>query len=125
MIALKLDEDLPNDLLQLFQSRNLDVTSVRSQGWVGKPDHQLFNDIQPEGRWLLTADKGFSDIRRYAPGSHNGIVLFRPDRESRAAYIQLATYLLDTIDLSANAGALIVVNIRGIRIVRNVGPYPS
>ncbi len=117
MIAIKLDEDLPNDLVEILAALKMDVTSVRLQGWTGRPDEQLFRDIQGEGRWLLTADKGFSDIRRYRPGTHCGIVLFRPDRESRRAYLSLATKLMETVDLAIHPGSLIVVTTRGIRIV--------
>jgi predicted nuclease of predicted toxin-antitoxin system len=122
VIAVKLDEDLPNDLIELLAARNMDVTSVRLQGWTGRPDHQLFADIQPERRWLFTADKGFADIRRYRPGSHHGIVFLRADRESRSAYMALTMLVVDTVDLSANAGALVVVTARGIRIVRDSPP---
>jgi predicted nuclease of predicted toxin-antitoxin system len=118
VIAIKVDEDLPEDLVDLLRGRGLDAISVRTQGWSGRPDDQVLADIQGEGRWLLTADKGFSDVRRYAPGSHHGIVLFRAERESRSAYLALAEALLAAVDLATVPGALVVVSHRGTRIVR-------
>jgi len=118
VIAVKLDEDLPNDLVEVLRSGGMDVTSVRLQGWTGWKDEKLLPEIQQEGRWLFTADKGFSDIRRYPPGTHAGIVFFRADRESRAAYCELAKILMQQLDLTTTPGALVVVTPRSVRIVR-------
>lgn len=68
MISIKLDEDLPYELVGVMQAKGFDVSNVRLQGWTGRPDKALLAGIQAEGRWLLTADKGFSDIRRYTRG---------------------------------------------------------
>ena len=122
MIAAKLDEDLSEDLVGLFQAHGFNVTSVRLQGWTGWPDGQVFDGVRKEGRWLFTADKGFSDIRTYAPGTHHGIVVFRAQRESRAAYLRLATQLMDAVDLASVPGALVIVSERGIRTVRPPPP---
>jgi hypothetical protein len=89
VIAAKLDEDLPADLAETLKAHEIDTVTVHEQGWAGTADELLFARIQPEGGWLFTADKGFSDIRRYPPGSHRGIVFFRAERESRAAYLRL------------------------------------
>lgn len=121
MIAVKVDEDLPEDVVGLLAGRGVDAVSVRGQGWSGWADEHVLAGIQGEGRWLFTADKGFSDVRRYAPGTHQGIVFFRAERESRAAYVALTRILLDSVDLAAVPGALVVVSHRGTRIVRAAG----
>ena len=118
MIAVKLDEDLPHELLDLLKARGIDSVNVYQQGWTGRPDDWILSKIQAESRWLFTADKGFADIRRYAPGTHGGIVCFRADRESRRAYLHLAAFLLDSLDLRLYSGALVIVSFRGVRIVR-------
>jgi hypothetical protein len=122
MIAVKLDEDLPHDLIEPLRARSFDAVTVTMQSMTGTPDDQLLAAIQNEARWLFTADKGFSDIRQYVPGSHHGIVFFRADRESRTAYHHMMMSLLDTVDLSSLTEALIVVTMRGIRIVRPTPP---
>lgn len=119
MIRAKIDEDLPRDLVEILAGAGIDGLTVHQQGWAGRPDDILFQGIQPEGRWLFTADKGFGDIRRFPPGSHNGIVLFRAERESRANFIELTRRLLAQADLDQCPKALIVVTFRGIRILRS------
>jgi hypothetical protein len=67
---------------------------------------------------LFTADKGFANARKYAPGSHAGVVLFRLPRESRAGYIRLAEFLLRQLTLDEIHGAIVVVSPDAIRVLR-------
>jgi predicted nuclease of predicted toxin-antitoxin system len=115
-IGVKVDEDLPRQVADLFAERGYHAVTVVMQGWQGLPDDELWPRVQREKRWLVTADKGFADLRRYPPGSHAGILLFRLDAESRRGYLELTQVVLERLDLSSLAGALIVVTRRGIRI---------
>jgi predicted nuclease of predicted toxin-antitoxin system len=65
---LKVDEDLPADIAKLFIASGHDATTVTAQGWSGIADEKLWPRVQGEGRWLVTGDKGFADLRRYSPG---------------------------------------------------------
>ena len=80
------------------------------------PDEELWPRVQGERRWLVTADKGFGDLRRHPPGSHAGVILLRAKEESRRAYLELAATALEQLDLEHLAGAVIVVTSQGIRI---------
>jgi hypothetical protein len=81
-------------------------------------DEILWTRIQGERRWLITADKGFADLRKYPPGSHAGVILLRPQEESRRAYLDLAESAVSRLDLDQMSGAMIVVSPRGIRVRR-------
>ena len=116
--GIKIDEDLPRAIAQMLRSRGLNTDSVSEQGLQGSPDDLLWLRIQAEGRCLITADKGFADLRRYAPGSHAGIVLLRSREESRHSYLALACIAADRLNLSALAGTVAIVTERGIRIRR-------
>jgi predicted nuclease of predicted toxin-antitoxin system len=115
---VKVDEDLPHDVAELAAKRGFDVKTVVGQGWQGFEDSQIWKRIQIEGRWLITGDKGFADLRVYPPGSHAGVILLRPYEESRRAYVELMEDALDEVDLKINAGATIVVTDHGVRIRR-------
>ena len=95
-----------------------DVATVHSQGWSGLGDPDLWRKVSAEGRFFVTADKGFGDIRTYPPGSHAGILLLRPDRESIVEYRALVESVLERHELDALAGALIVATPRSVRIRR-------
>jgi predicted nuclease of predicted toxin-antitoxin system len=113
---VKVDEDLPQQIADLFVSHGHDAKTVVGQGWQGFPDTDIWQRINREGRWLITADKGFADLRLYEPGSHIGIMLLRPEEESRRAYIELVEAALGQIDLDRYGGAIVVVTHRGLRI---------
>jgi len=115
---LKVDEDLPSGIANLLNAHGHDALTVRDQGWQGTPDDELWGRVQSEGRWLVTADKEFGDIRKYPPGTHAGVILLRPTEESRADYMQLVERLLSRLKLDEIAGAVVVVTPRGVRIRR-------
>jgi predicted nuclease of predicted toxin-antitoxin system len=115
---IKVDEDLPEDVARLCVAAGYIAHTVRQQGWGGSKDADLWERVQDEGRWLLTADKGFGDVRTYVPGTYIGIILLRAVIESRRRYIELAEVTLRSVRLEDMAGCLVVVTPRGIRVRR-------
>ena len=115
---IKIDEDLPRVIAQMLRSRGHDAASVREQGLQGTPDAALWGEIQAEGRCLVTADKGFADLRRYAPGSHAGIVLLRSRDQSRHSFLALAVLAADRLNRGSMIGTIAVVTEHGIRVRR-------
>lgn len=78
MSRLKLDENLSRHLKAPLSALGHDVQTVADQGLLSEPDPVVAEAARTEGRMLLTLDVGLADLRKYAPGSHPGIVLFRP-----------------------------------------------
>ena len=117
-VRFKVDEDLPRQIAGLLAARGHDATTVVGQGWQGMSDEILWPHVQNEYRWLMTADKGFADLRLYPPGSHAGVILLRSQEESRQAYMELAAIALEQLELDELAGAVVVVTYRGVRIRR-------
>ena len=115
-IRVKVDEDLPRQVAELFSGCGHDAVTVVMQGWQGLADEALWPRVQQEERWLVTADKGFADLRVYPPGSHAGVLLFRLDEESRRGYLELTQTALDRLSFEELTGSIIVVTRRGIRI---------
>ena len=59
-----------------------DVQTVLGEGLGGHSDADVWAAAQAERRLLVTQDLDFSDARRYAPGTHAGVLLVRlPDHE--------------------------------------------
>ena len=117
-VRIKVDEDLPVEVASLFVGLGHDAVTVAAQGWQGLADELLWPRVQSERRWLVTADKGFADLRRYSPGTHAGVLLLRPAEENRRAYVRFARSAAEQLDLDDLAGSLIVMTPRGIRIRR-------
>jgi predicted nuclease of predicted toxin-antitoxin system len=117
-IRAKVDEDLPRQIAEILRTRGHDALTVADQGCEGTQDEDLRVRLQAERRWLITADEGFADLRRYPPGSHAGVMLLRSPEESRRGYVELAAMALERLDLDEIAGAVVVVTPRGLRIRR-------
>jgi predicted nuclease of predicted toxin-antitoxin system len=115
-VRVKIDEDQPLQTLDLLAEKGYEATTLVRQGWQGLPDEELWSRVQTEGRWLITADKGFADLRAHPPGTHAGVLLFRLEPESRRAYLDLARRTLEALDLAAVPGAVVVASPAGIRI---------
>lgn len=114
----KIDEDLPTSVKVAFIQAGHDAPNVRDQDMQGWSDARLWGAVQAERRVLITADKGFGDLRVYPPGTHYGIVLLRPEHEGPGYYAELAELLLVSMPLETLEGCLLVVTPRGIRVRR-------
>ncbi len=89
-MRLKLDENLPESLLPALGALGHDVDNVPVEGLSGKADADVWAAAQKAERFLITQDLDFSDMRKFAPGTHPGLMLVRlraPGRLALAARI--------------------------------------
>jgi predicted nuclease of predicted toxin-antitoxin system len=92
-MKIKLDENLPEALLASLAESGHDVDNVRLEQIAGQPDQTIWQAAQASNRFLITQDLDFSDIRRFAPGTHHGLMLVRlrePGRLALAAKVAAA-----------------------------------
>ena len=115
-VSIKVDEDLPDEVASIFSAAGYETVTVHAQGWSGVVDEDLWIRVQAEERWLITADLEFGDIRKYVPGSYIGILLIRPETESRRRYLELAVHAARSLRLEDVPRCLVVVTPRGIRV---------
>jgi len=96
----------------------LDVDTVLDENLGGHPDSDVWVASQSEGRLLVTQDLDFSDVRRFAPGTHCGLLLVRlPDAEQW----RISDYLLawfSSVDAGTWAGCFVVATPNRIRVMR-------
>jgi len=100
-VKIKLDENLPARLVRLLAELGHDTDTVPQEGFTGRPDSDIWTAAQAAERFLITQDLDFSDIRRFAPGTHHGLLLVRlrgPGRGALARRVQAVfqTELVDT-----------------------------
>src|SRR5205814_7206270 len=91
---------------------------VVRQGWGGKKDHDLWPLVRAEGVFFITADKGFGDIRAYPPGTHKGVLVLRPARESILEYKSLLSAALAKHRIEEMIGAIVIASPASVRIRR-------
>ena len=117
-ISVKVDKDLPRAAVQMLRDHGYDAAGVVEQGMGGWKDPALWQAVQAERRFLVTADKGFADVRTYPPGSHTGVLLLRPNQDGIRPAVELLEQVLAGYDLEVLVQAITVATPRGIRIRR-------
>ena len=118
MLRVKVDEDLPAQVAARLRESGYDAVTVTEQGMGGWKDPSVWQAVQAEDRFFVTADKGFGDIRSHSPGSHSGVLLLRPDEDGIRPILELIQRVLSQYSLDDLAGTVSVVTPRGVRIRR-------
>lgn len=117
-MRIKLDENLPVSLVAELSALGHDVDTVHDEGLTGRPDADVFDGAQQAHRFLITQDLDFSDVRKFAPGTHEGILLLRLPEPGRVALRARVRSLFSSEDIPTWAGCFIVATDRKIRIRR-------
>ncbi len=117
-MRIKLDENLPLRLASALRSRGHDVDTVGEERLVGSMDSAIWAAVQEAERFLITQDLDFSDIRKFAPGTHHGILLVRLAAPGREALLARVDRLFETEDVESWRGCFVVVGERKIRVRR-------
>jgi predicted nuclease of predicted toxin-antitoxin system len=115
---IKLDENLPFRLATLLKNIGHDVHTVHDERLVGRADGEIWEAAQKESRFLITQDLDFSDLRRFAPGSHHGILLVRLRSPNRRDLTDRIGELFQKENVNEWAGSFVVATERKIRVLR-------
>jgi predicted nuclease of predicted toxin-antitoxin system len=117
-VKIKLDENIIWDAAEQLKAKGYDVTTVPQQEMAGWSDRKLWSVVQEEGRFLITQDKGFADVRRYPPGSHCGVLLLRPEKSAPSNISSFFRQIINTVPLHRLEKCIAVATPHGIRVRR-------
>ena len=117
-MKIKLDEMLPAALVEILSNLGHDVETVPIEELSGKPDDVIWEAAGSENRFLISQDLDFSDIRRFAPGSHPGILIVRLRRPGRKALTECIGGFFRSKDAVDLDGCFVVLTERKARIRR-------
>jgi predicted nuclease of predicted toxin-antitoxin system len=117
-VKVKLDENLGRAHGALVRKAGHVAQLVTEEGLSGAKDANLWQHICNEGYFFITLDLDFSDVRRFSPGTHPGILLIRARSKSRAAVSFVLQRVLMTHPLNTLAGCLAVADETSTRIRR-------
>jgi predicted nuclease of predicted toxin-antitoxin system len=93
-MLIKLDENIPVVLKNDLEALGHNVDTVASENLQGAPDARVWLAAQQELRLFITQDLDFSDKRKFAPGTHSGILLVRLHEPGR---LHLRAKILEAI----------------------------
>lgn len=117
-MRIKLDENLSERLKPLIAEQGHDVTTVAEEGLAGAKDPVVCAAANRESRLLVTVDRDFGDLRKFPPGRHHGIVLFRPRNRGYQVVNPLVLQFVREVNLSELDGCLVVVDRDRVRVRR-------
>jgi len=116
-MKIKLDENIPNLLVDDLRELGHDALSVFQQGMKGVSDFELWNNLQREQRFLITQDLDFSDVNKYLPGTHAGLLLVRLREPGRIKIRQKVRDLFASeVSLKNWYGAFVVLTDHKLRV---------
>ena len=116
-MKIKLDENLPATLVEILARLGHEADTVVDEGLKGEPDEIVWPAAQSEGRFLVTQDLDFSDIRKFSPGTHQGLMLVRLRMPSQSALERRVSEAFAEIGATnAWKGAFVVVSDRKVRV---------
>jgi len=124
-MKIKLEENLPFRLSTLLNNFGHDVHTPQQERLSGHADHEIWEAAQKESRFLITQDLDFSDSRRFAPGTHHGILLVRLHSPSRKNLIERIAELFQQEKVSDWAVCFVVATERKIRVRKPAGKQTS
>lgn len=115
-MKLKLDENLSRHLKPILVALGHDVLTAADEHLLSQPDVEVAACAAREGRILLTLDVEFADLRKYPPGSHPGIVLFRPASLGPLSVNRFVERFVRSTELSTLSECVAVVEPQRIRV---------
>ncbi len=118
-MKIKLDENLPHQLVRLLTELGHDTDTVPQEELTGRSDDDIWTAAQTAERFLITQDLDFSDIRCFAPGTHHGLLLVRLRAPGRDALARRVHAVLQTENLELWKRAVVVVTDHKLRVRRS------
>lgn len=117
-MKIKLDENIPAGLKDILTAAGHCCDTAVDEGLAGKNDDVVWETAKRDGRFLITQDLDFSDIRSFAPGSHPGLLLIRLREPSRMRLIKRIGALFEQNPADQWTGCFMVVTDHKVRIKR-------
>jgi predicted nuclease of predicted toxin-antitoxin system len=115
-MKLKLDENLSRHLKPILIGLDYDILTAADENLLSRPDTEIASAARNEHRMVLTLDIEFADLRKYPPGSHPGVILFRPLSLSPLSVNAFITDFIGRTNLEKLAACVAVVDPVHIRI---------
>jgi predicted nuclease of predicted toxin-antitoxin system len=115
-MRLKLDENLSWHLKPALADLGHDILTAADEGLLSHPDTEVAAESSKEGRMLFTLDVEFADLRKYPPGEHPGIILFRPPTFGPLSVNRFIVNFVCSADLTEFRSCVAIVDHNRVRV---------
>jgi predicted nuclease of predicted toxin-antitoxin system len=115
-MKFKLDENIPVEASALLREAGHESLTVLDQNMGGEEDERIIHACRHERRVLVTLDLDFADIKTYPPSEHQGIIVLRIKRQSRAIVLEAIKRLIPLLHTEPMEKRLWIVEENKIRV---------
>jgi len=105
----KLDENVPVRLKSILEDFGWKASTVFDENLSGKQDKDIIGVCRLENFVLITPDNDFSNPIAYPPGSHNGIVVIKTEKQGSDIVIGMFKNLLNIFDIKDLGKSILIV----------------
>lgn len=95
-----------------------DVDTLHEESLLSREDSDVWEAVQRDSRFLITQDLDFSDLRRFAPGSHHGILLVRLRSSKRRDLIRRIEELFRKEEIEEWPRCFVVATASKVRVLK-------
>jgi len=117
-MKIKLDQNLSIHLREALAELDHDVDTVFDEGLSGVDDVTVLQAASSQDRILFTLDTDFLNLKAYPPGTHSGIVVFRPPRQGALTFTKFVRAFVLSSDLRRYYRLLTLVERTRIRVFK-------
>lgn len=117
-MRIKPDENIPHRLADLLEQLGHDVDTVLEENLTGKSDEIIWEAVRQDDRFLITQDLDFSNIHKFAPGTHAGILILRLRDMGRQNIFQRILAIFQKEDVESWKRCFVVITDHKLRIQR-------
>lgn len=117
-MKFKVDENLPDELVDLLRMEGWDSMNIVEQDLGGALDPRVAEVCTAEDRVLVTFDGGFANVIDYPPSAYPGMIVFRLKRQDKAHVLQVSMSVVRLLRQRECRNELWVVQEKHIRIRR-------
>jgi len=117
-MKIKLDQNLSIHLGAVLAELDHDVDTVFDEGLSGVDDASVLQAASSQDRILFTLDNDFLNLKAYPPGTHSGIVVFRPTRQGALTLTRFVKAFVLSRDLRNHHRRTTIVERTRIRIFK-------
>jgi predicted nuclease of predicted toxin-antitoxin system len=115
-VRIKLDENLSRHLKTALTEVGHEVSTTADENLLGRTDVEVAAAAVSENMMIFTLDVAFADLRRFPPGNHPGIVLFRPGRLGPVTVNRFVLEFVRDQNLESLVGSIVIAEPSRIRI---------
>ena len=110
MARILVDEALPRLLAKHLRDARHDAHDVRDLGLRGQPDGRVLQEAQDRDAILITRDLGFTNVLRFPPSAHKGLIIVRlPNTVSTARLVEQVLEGLRDAPLDTLARSVLII----------------